>query len=172
MRGLKPNNELLETLRKAFLQMLEDEHFSIHSFFETKPMVGVYGVNGLVRLSLHSLSTCRIVDRAGDIDFTSQVVPYESALVGHARKEICLGICGNHREMCKFANEDDQGYKAVQGALQDYVEAARKQMRAKMSGVSDGEPRVVSSGMEDTDTSAAAETAGRESGEYYSADEA
>lgn len=48
LRGLKPNNELLETLRKAFLQMLEDEHFSIHSFFETKPMVGVYGMNGLV----------------------------------------------------------------------------------------------------------------------------
>lgn len=51
LRGLKPNGELLETLRKAFLQMLEDEHFTIHSFFETKPMVGVYGMNGLVRLS-------------------------------------------------------------------------------------------------------------------------
>jgi hypothetical protein len=111
------------------------------------------------------------VDCTGDIDFTSQVVPYESALVGHARKEVCLGIYGNHREMCKFANENDQGYKAVLGALQDYVEAARKQMRGKMGGVSDGEPPVASSGMEDTETSPAAENAGRESGEYYSADE-
>jgi len=49
LRGLKPNSELLETLRKAFLQMLEDEHFAIHSFFETKSMVGVHGMNGLVR---------------------------------------------------------------------------------------------------------------------------
>jgi len=49
LRGLNPNSELLETLRKSFRQMLEDEHLSIHSFFETKPMMGVYGMNGLVR---------------------------------------------------------------------------------------------------------------------------
>jgi hypothetical protein len=60
LRGLKPNSGLLETLRKAFLQMLEDEHFAIHLFFETKSMVGVYGMNGLVRLFLRRLLPCYV----------------------------------------------------------------------------------------------------------------
>ncbi|KAI9854661.1 MAG: Ras GTPase ras2 [Trichoglossum hirsutum] len=97
--GLKPNSELLENLRRSFLQMLEDGHFSIHSFYETLPMFGMYGLDGLV-------------------------VPYESALVGHAKKEISLGINGNHSGICKFSTADDTGYQAVFGALQDYVKAA------------------------------------------------
>ena len=79
--------------------MLEDGHFSVHSFFETRPIVGMYGLNSLV-------------------------VPFESAVVGHARKEISLGLRGNHSEICKFSGPEDPGYKAVFGALQDYVRAA------------------------------------------------
>ncbi|KAI9765368.1 MAG: Ras GTPase ras2 [Geoglossum simile] len=99
LKGLKPNSELLENLRRSFLQMLEDGHFSIHSFYETLPMFGLYGLDGLV-------------------------VPYDSALVGHAKKEISLGIHGNHSGICKFSTTDDLGYQAVFGALQDYVKAA------------------------------------------------
>ncbi|KAH0543097.1 hypothetical protein FGG08_002523 [Glutinoglossum americanum] len=100
MKGLKPNNELLENLRKAFLQMLEDNNFKIHSFYETKPMLGAYGLR-------------------------DRVVPYESALVGHARQEVARGINGNHSEICKFSSTTDPGYKAVFGALEDYIKAAR-----------------------------------------------
>ncbi|TGJ78947.1 hypothetical protein E0Z10_g9820 [Xylaria hypoxylon] len=98
LRGLKPNNELLENLRKMFLQMLEDGHFGVHSFYETKSMMGIYGINGLV-------------------------VPYESALVGHAKKEVVAGIHANHSEICKFRDSYDHGYKAVSGAMQDYIKA-------------------------------------------------
>ncbi|RYO85060.1 hypothetical protein DL766_005571 [Monosporascus sp. MC13-8B] len=100
LRGLKPNNELLENLRKTFLQMLEDGHFNIHSFYETHPIMGMYGLNSLI-------------------------VPYSSALVGHARKEVSLGLPGNHSEICKFSGADDPGYKAVFGALQDYIRKAK-----------------------------------------------
>jgi hypothetical protein len=48
-KGLRPNNEVLENLRKVSLQMLEDNKFKIHSFFEVKPMLGVYGLNDRVR---------------------------------------------------------------------------------------------------------------------------
>jgi len=34
--------------------MLEDEKFKIHSFFETKPMLGVYGLNDRVRRTFAS----------------------------------------------------------------------------------------------------------------------
>ncbi|KAI0869581.1 hypothetical protein GGS24DRAFT_478422 [Hypoxylon argillaceum] len=98
LRGLKPNNELLENLRKMFLRMLEDGHFGVHSFYETKGMMGIYGINGLV-------------------------VPYESALVGHAKKEVVAGIHANHSEICKFRDSYDHGYKAVSGAMQDYIRA-------------------------------------------------
>jgi hypothetical protein len=50
LKGLEFNNELLENLRKVFLQMLEDDKFQIHSFYETKPMVGLYGLRDEVSL--------------------------------------------------------------------------------------------------------------------------
>ncbi|GAP92242.1 putative RAS-2 protein [Rosellinia necatrix] len=96
LRGLRPNNELLENLQKTFLEMLEDGHFGVHSFYETKAMMGIYGINGMV-------------------------VPYESALVGHARKEVVAGIHANHSEICKFRDRYDHGFKVVSGALQDYI---------------------------------------------------
>ncbi|KAJ3536823.1 hypothetical protein NM208_g6099 [Fusarium decemcellulare] len=99
LRGLNPNNEVLENLQRSFLQMLEDGHFTIHSFFETLPMRGIKGLKGLV-------------------------VPYESAVVGHARKEIFLGITATHASICKFSGPSDPGYQAVFGALQDYVRAS------------------------------------------------
>lgn len=78
--------------------MLEDGHFGVHSFYETKAMMGVYGING-------------------------RVVPSESALVGHAKKEVVAGIHANHSEICKFWDKYDHGYKAVFGAMQDYIKA-------------------------------------------------
>ncbi|KAF4447144.1 hypothetical protein F53441_9289 [Fusarium austroafricanum] len=99
LRGLKPSNELLVNLQRTFLQMLEDGHFTIHSFWETVPMSGIKGLKGLV-------------------------VPYESATVGHAKKEICLGITATHASICKFSGPSDPGYQAVFGALQDYVRAS------------------------------------------------
>lgn len=47
-KGLTPNDEPLENLRKSFLKILEYGHFSIHSFYETLPMTGINGLNGLV----------------------------------------------------------------------------------------------------------------------------
>ncbi|KEY73925.1 hypothetical protein S7711_07767 [Stachybotrys chartarum IBT 7711] len=85
-------------VKVSFLQMLEDGHFNIHSFYETRA-VGSYGLNSLAL----------------------QVVPFESALVGHAKKETSLGLAGNHAEICKFSGIDDPGYRAVFGALQDYI---------------------------------------------------
>ena len=41
LQGLATNSELLENLAKEFLQMLEDDQFKIHSFYETKPMSGM-----------------------------------------------------------------------------------------------------------------------------------
>ncbi|OBS22671.1 hypothetical protein FPOA_09003 [Fusarium poae] len=95
LRGLNPNSEVLENLQRTFLQMLEDGHFTIHSFWETKPMNGLKGLRGLV-------------------------VPYDSAIVGHAKKEIRLGITATHASICKFSGPGDAGYQAVFGALQDY----------------------------------------------------
>lgn len=53
------------------------------------------------------------------------MVPYESALVGHARQEVVRGINGNHSEICKFSSATDPGYKAVFGALEDYMMALK-----------------------------------------------
>ncbi|KAF7505355.1 hypothetical protein GJ744_000976 [Endocarpon pusillum] len=79
--------------------MLKDNKFKIHSFYETKPMLGVYGLN-------------------------DRVVPYDSAIVGHARQETVRGINGNHSEICRFSGATDPGHRAVVGALEDYIIAA------------------------------------------------
>lgn len=59
LKGLLLNSELLEHYRRVFLQMLEDGGLRIHSFYETRGLLG---------------GEC--------------VVPYESAQVGHARFEV------------------------------------------------------------------------------------
>ena len=38
-----------------------------------------------------------------------------------------MGINGNHSEICRFATADDPGYKAVSGAIIDYVKEATKE---------------------------------------------
>jgi hypothetical protein len=119
LKGLKPNNELLENLRMVFLQMLEDNKFKIHSFYETQPMLGLYGLRDRVRPQ--SIVFGRLWTEI------LQVVPYESAQVGHARHEIVREINGNHSEICKFSKVTDSGYKAIFGALEDYIKAATTQ---------------------------------------------
>jgi hypothetical protein len=56
------------------------------------------------------------------------VVPYGSARVGHARQEVVRGIDGNHSEICKFSSATDLGYKAVLGALEDYLLALKEDL--------------------------------------------
>jgi hypothetical protein len=46
--------------------------------------------------------------------------------VGHAMQEIVRAIDGNHSEICKFSSTTDPGYKAVLGALEDYLLAIKE----------------------------------------------
>ena len=46
--------------------------------------------------------------------------------MGHARREIVSGINGNHSEICKFSGDSDPGYRAVLGALEDYITASTR----------------------------------------------
>ena len=57
LKGLIPNNELLENLSEEFLHLLGDEQpgVSFHSFYETAGMTGVPGLSGEVCL----IQTCR-----------------------------------------------------------------------------------------------------------------
>lgn len=112
---------------QVFLQMLEDGTFQIHSFFETKPMIGLYGLRDRVQLSpLPPPSLAPRKNHEHDTDKTAphQVVPFDSAQVGHARHEVFSSINGNHLEICKFEKVSDAGYRAVAGALEDYIRAA------------------------------------------------
>ena len=49
------------------------------------------------------------------------MVPFDSAQVGHAKYEVLSGINGNHLEICKYEKKSDPGYKAVYGAIEDYM---------------------------------------------------
>lgn len=46
--------------------------------------------------------------------------------MSHARHEVVNGIHGNHSEICKFSKRTDAGYKAVFGAIEDYVITATR----------------------------------------------
>jgi hypothetical protein len=50
LKGLIPNNELLENLSEDFLQILGDAQpvVSFHSFYETTGMTGIPGISGEV----------------------------------------------------------------------------------------------------------------------------
>jgi len=49
------------------------------------------------------------------------VVEDESSRLDY-RYEILVTIDANHREMCRFSDEWDQGYRRVQRAIQHYVD--------------------------------------------------
>jgi hypothetical protein len=101
LKGLSPNNELLENLSEEFLKLLGDSEPAVffHSFYETKGMSGLYGLSG-------------------------EVIPRKYAVIGHLRETVA-GIDGNHSEVCKFDRATHAGYISVRGALEDYVAKAR-----------------------------------------------
>lgn len=99
IKALSPNNELLHHLSEVFLQLMDSGNFGVHTFYETKPMTGVYGITGMV-------------------------VPYESARIGDIKHEVLRGLNANHRDICRFTGADDEMYRAVSGAIVDYVTEA------------------------------------------------
>ncbi|KAF4969328.1 hypothetical protein FSARC_3402 [Fusarium sarcochroum] len=110
LRGLTPNSELLEALSEQFRQLLDEGAFSVHSFYETQAMSTLYGIEDVV-------------------------VPYHSATLGDVKRETIMGINADHRGICKFGSGNDHGYKAVIGAIMDYLEATSSR-EASVSDVS------------------------------------
>ncbi|ETS79891.1 hypothetical protein PFICI_07420 [Pestalotiopsis fici W106-1] len=101
LQGLVYNNELLYRLNASFLDIVQQGSFRVHSFYETKSMTGVYGINDMV-------------------------VPFESAILGDKSHETVRGINANHHEICKFSSKKDKGYRDVCGAIIDCLAEARK----------------------------------------------
>ncbi|TQV96722.1 Ankyrin repeat-containing domain-containing protein [Cordyceps javanica] len=115
LRALVPNNELLERISKQFCQLLDQSDFSVHSFYETLPM-SIYGIDGTV-------------------------VPYESATLKHVKREVEVAILADHRGVCKFGVANDAGYKAVLGAITDYLEtSSNKAQRSEVCKTHDVHP--------------------------------
>jgi len=56
-------------------------------------------------------------------------VPSKSAVIGHLR-ETAKGINGDHSQVCKFGDKSSPGYIAVVGALEDYIDLAKKRSTA------------------------------------------
>ncbi|KAI1124886.1 hypothetical protein F5Y10DRAFT_284664 [Nemania abortiva] len=101
LKGLSPGNEMLRHYGKVFLQLIHRGNFGVHTFYETKAMTGVYGITGMV-------------------------VPRESARIGDVLHEVERGLNANHHEICKFSGPEDEKYRAVSGAIVDYIKDAAK----------------------------------------------
>ncbi|KAL8852479.1 MAG: hypothetical protein Q9221_002602 [Calogaya cf. arnoldii] len=83
------------------------EDIVVYSFWEMKPMTGLYGLNG------------KIVD-----DFSS--------IIGDAA-EGKEGIDANHLDMCRFRSKDDAGYRKVSGEIKTLVHAASQRRNHQVS---------------------------------------
>ncbi|KAJ5100300.1 P-loop containing nucleoside triphosphate hydrolase [Penicillium angulare] len=46
LKGFQPDSEILEFYRKCFLKMLQDQRFTIHSFYEKRGTSGILGFQG------------------------------------------------------------------------------------------------------------------------------
>ncbi|KAI1169532.1 hypothetical protein F4777DRAFT_584825 [Nemania sp. FL0916] len=100
IRGLSPDNELLEEYSDTFSKLVRRYKIRVCTFYESKAMTRVYGIEGMV-------------------------VPRESALI-RCEGESERGLNANHSEMCKFSGPDDSNYRAVSGAIVDLIEDATK----------------------------------------------
>ncbi|KAI1177631.1 hypothetical protein F4777DRAFT_540755 [Nemania sp. FL0916] len=97
MAALKGNSQVLSAITDDFRQMLED--FQIISFYETRPL-GAFGI----------------------------VVDPKSALLGlPGTRERQIAVDADHRNICKFARDDDPTYKLVEGNIAQMVNEATSQ---------------------------------------------
>jgi WD40 repeat protein len=85
---LHPNSTIIESINDEFPHHCQ--HLQLHSFYETMPMN--FGLK------------------------KSIVVPKDSATLGYAN-ERTMYLNANHREVCKFSNEEDPNYLAVRNSL-------------------------------------------------------
>ncbi|KAI1127791.1 hypothetical protein F5Y10DRAFT_277891 [Nemania abortiva] len=105
MAALKSNSPVLSTITDDFRQMLED--FQIISFYETRPL-GSFGI----------------------------IVDHKSALLGLAgTRERQIPVDADHRDICKFASNEDPRYRLVEDNIaQMIINATSPTLHRQTSG--------------------------------------
>ncbi|KAI1609010.1 hypothetical protein EDD37DRAFT_673546 [Exophiala viscosa] len=103
IRDLRGDSPVLALIRDGFSQLLESGTFYISTFQES------LGYSGF-----------------GWMD--SKVVPNESSELGHPVKERKSFVNANHRNMCRFQDEDDDGYIRTKGEIKRHLE--RRKLKA------------------------------------------
>ncbi|RYP92953.1 hypothetical protein DL770_000934 [Monosporascus sp. CRB-9-2] len=125
LRGLTPNSELLENLRRSFLQMLEDNHFGIHSFYETRAIVGMYGLNSLNSADYDRRRSCPMIQQL----WATHEKKYHSGFLGTILRyadsqEKMIGVIKPFSVRCKITCEKRRRW-ATPITLQRFIDLDR-----------------------------------------------
>lgn len=64
-----------------------------------------------------------------------QIVPNESSEIGHAHNERKNFINANHMNMCRFKDENDDGYNKTRAEIKRHL--ARQRLKVAQSGDAD-----------------------------------
>jgi len=96
LNALDINSETLERLMGDFAILLKENTFRLHTFQETKDIVGIPGLKGLI------------------------VEPF-SCIIGDACEQVQT-LNGNHRSMCKYNGAEDDNYNKVYEVISGYVQ--------------------------------------------------
>jgi pimeloyl-ACP methyl ester carboxylesterase len=103
VQTLEVNNEVLDNINEQFVNLVDQHRISIHSFHEARGISGVKGLDG------------KIVE-----DFSSKL-GISQAL------ETVESIDADHRQMTKFTNKDDAGYRAISRVLKQHLRSLSEQ---------------------------------------------
>ena len=114
LRSLEQDSETLERIREAFERTITREKVKVYSFVEEIPMAGI----GMVRALAASVPL-----RQTEGSWQEQVVDRHFGQIGNVSEGKGY-IHANHREMSKFDNGQDIGYKRVVDVIEDFVDEA------------------------------------------------
>lgn len=117
LRSLKSDAEILSVLSEDFSRMLHERAFKIHSFQEGQGLTGAHFLSRKV----HSFNKNTRHAKGLLIGLIIQIVESYSSCLGDAREGTDF-INGNHMMMCRFRDEDDEGYRKVKGVVSQYLD--------------------------------------------------
>lgn len=119
--SLKSGSPTLESLQDSFAGI--QGRFNIHTVLEAQSMHGIGKVIRSPSWVRSLLSRCQVVE-----DYHAQL---------GCENEQCIHISADHKDMCKFTDKRDTGYRRVAGAIREQVEDANLTLEQRASNVSE-----------------------------------
>jgi hypothetical protein len=97
LEGLQVNGEILDNIHEEFIEVASEHSIRIHSFQESRPVLGITGLHGKV-----------VEDWSSKCDLPRSL-------------EVVESMDANHMQMARSSSKDDPRYEVISAVLRQYI---------------------------------------------------